>query len=546
MAYRAMYEIEIRHDGLHKYRHIRGSDRDVVEQKARVQQAAWNEMWEKHLARQQVNEDKQAKKERAIHLTRKAQQKIHSLNKTLQYTLTVNDTIVWDVLKDSSHFQVPNPPKPELLAIPAEPKQTDLKYQPKLGFWDKIFLWWGEKKAANAELVFYKDYKEWEKQKNEIPKINERKIVQYKKQAQQWEMERQVFLKKQQETNSRIDQRKQEYMNKLPAAIVDYCDMVLANSEYPDDFPQEYELDYIPETKILLVDYSLPSMDCLPTIKEIRYVQSRDELQEIPLKEKEIEALYDDLLYQVTLRTIHELFEADVVEALDAIVFNGWVRSIDKSTGKEVNPCIMSIQASRKEFLEFNLGNIDPKACFKKLKGVGSSQLAGLAAVAPIMKMNREDTRFIPAYDVANRLNEGSNLATMDWQDFEHLIRELFEKEFSQNGSEVKITRASRDCGVDAVIFDSDPLRGGKIVIQAKRYNNAVGFAAVRELYGTVINEGANKGILVTTSDYGPDAYEFAKDKQLTLLNGSNLLSLLEKHGHKARIDLKEDIKASA
>ncbi|BAS27811.1 hypothetical protein LIP_1970 [Limnochorda pilosa] len=59
-------------------------------------------------------------------------------------------------------------------------------------------------------------------------------------------------------------------------------------------------------------------------------------------------------------------------------------------------------------------------------------------------------------------------------------------------------------------------------------------------MYGTVINEGANKGILVTTADFGPDAYEFTKGKPLTLLNGANLSALLEKHGHRARIDLRE------
>ena len=67
-----------------------------------------------------------------------------------------------------------------------------------------------------------------------------------------------------------------------------------------------------------------------------------------------------------------------------------------------------------------------------------------------------------------------------------------------------------------------------------------VGVSAVRDLYGTILNEGANKGILVSTSNYGNDAYEFAKGKPITLMNGSNLLYLLEKHGHKARIDIKE------
>jgi restriction system protein len=62
----------------------------------------------------------------------------------------------------------------------------------------------------------------------------------------------------------------------------------------------------------------------------------------------------------------------------------------------------------------------------------------------------------------------------------------------------------------------------------------------VRELWGTVLNEGAMKGILITTADYGPDAYEFAKGKPITLMNGANLLYLLEKHGRKAKIDMKE------
>ena len=119
-------------------------------------------------------------------------------------------------------------------------------------------------------------------------------------------------------------------------------------------------------------------------------------------------------------------------------------------------------------------------------------------------------------------------------------MRELFEQEFAQNGGEVKVTQSSRDGGVDAIAFDPDPIRGGKIIIQAKRYTNTVGVSAVRDLYGTIINEGANKGILITTSDYGSDSYNFAKGKPITLLNGGHLLYLLEKHGKRARIDIAE------
>ena len=128
----------------------------------------------------------------------------------------------------------------------------------------------------------------------------------------------------------------------------------------------------------------------------------------------------------------------------------------------------------------------------------------------------------------------------MDWEDFEHLVREIFSKEFATSGMEVKVTQSSRDLGVDAVAFDPDPIRGGKIIIQAKRYTNTVKVESVRALYGIMQDEGAMKGIMVTTSDYGPDAYKFAQGKPITLINGNNLLSMLETHGHKAKIDLKE------
>jgi restriction system protein len=78
------------------------------------------------------------------------------------------------------------------------------------------------------------------------------------------------------------------------------------------------------------------------------------------------------------------------------------------------------------------------------------------------------------------------------------------------------------------------------IVVQAKRYAKSVDVSAVRDLYGSLVSEGANKGILVPTADQGPDAYGFAQGKPIVPLNGSNLLHFLEKHGHKAWIDLRE------
>lgn len=69
-------------------------------------------------------------------------------------------------------------------------------------------------------------------------------------------------------------------------------------------------------------------------------------------------------------------------------------------------------------------------------------------------------------------------------------------------------------------------MTGGKIVIQAKCYTKTVGVNAVRDLFGKMQHEGATRGILITTTDYGPDAYSFASGKPISLFTGANLLYL--------------------
>jgi restriction system protein len=109
-------------------------------------------------------------------------------------------------------------------------------------------------------------------------------------------------------------------------------------------------------------------------------------------------------------------------------------------------------------------------------------------------------------------------------------------------GLQTRQTRPSRDGGVDCVAYDPRPIFGGKVVIQAKRYKNTVGVSAVRDLYGTTQNEGASKGILVTTSGYGNASYDFAAGKPLELITGSHLLFLLAEHaGLEAKIEAPED-----
>ncbi|MBU1636276.1 restriction endonuclease [bacterium] len=519
---------------------VRGSDPYVVKQKALAQQAAWDEMWARKQERETAVLHKEHCLEEAQKQTIEAKETLEAIENTLNHTLDIDDTINWDLLKDRTPFSKAKPREPICEKIPIEPKEDFYEFVPQLGFLDKLISSRRIRKETECKEHFNNAHEMWVKKCGDIQEWFQRERSSYEQEIRKWESEKREYHEEQLRRNSAVDERKTVYLSGDAGAVTDYCDLVLSNSEYPDSFPQSFQLDYLVESKTVLVDYFLPCLESIPTLREVSYVKSRDEFVEKHISEKERNRLYDSAIYQIAIRSLHELFEADAANAIDSIVFNGWVEYIDKATGKDTTACILSIQSNKGEFSEINLSQVDPKACFKKLKGVAAAQLHGMSPVAPLLKIDRSDARFISSYDVAGTLDDSVNIAAMDWEDFEHLIREIFEKEFSQTGGEVKVTRASRDGGVDAVAFDPDPIRGGKIVIQAKRYTNTVGVSAVRDLYGTVINEGASKGILITTAEYGNDAYSFAKDKPLTLLTGSNLLHLLSKHGYHAKIDLKE------
>lgn len=320
--------------------------------------------------------------------------------------------------------------------------------------------------------------------------------------------------------------------------IENYFEFILSDSFYWFEFDCKPSIQYSVENKTIIVEYYLPNIDEIPNIKEKKVYKTSKPNELKYLSERELNKIYDDFIYAITLRSIAEIFHFDECNKVDTVMFNGMVEDRSKITGKLETTCILSIMVKKSQLEDVDFGYVDAKVLFKHLKGVSATKLHTLTAIAPIMEINRSDKRFVESHSVD--VDSSTNLAAMDWEEFEHLIRELFEKEFNVSGGEVKVTQSSRDGGVDAIAFDPDPIRGGKIVIQAKRYTNTVGVSAVRDLYGTVMNEGANKGILVTTSDYGSDSYDFAKGKPITLLNGGHILYLLEKHGQKAHINITE------
>lgn len=452
---------------------------------------------------------------------------ISELQNLLGATLHVDDFLDWEALKEEP--DVP-PFQPGGLEVPAPAPELQLPPPPSgLG---KLF---GRDKHEAAVAEARQQYERAVAEHASKERQRETRLAQAKSEYDSMVAKLEEAAA---EKNREIDRFRSEFEAGKPQAVTNYFDLVLQSSSYPDGFPQHTKIAYVPESKQLVVEYELPTFDVVPEVKAYKYVKTKDEVTSTPRPATQRRALYASLVSQIALRTLHELFEADRSDKLETIVFNGFVQTVDKATGKPIKPYLVTLRTTKDVFQALDLAQVEPQACLKGLNAAVSKSPAELAPVRPVLEFNMVDPRFVEESDVLSTLDQRPNLMELTPSEFESLITNLFEK----MGLETRMTQASRDGGVDCVAYDPRPIFGGKVVIQAKRYRNTVGVSAVRDLYGTMQNEGASKGILVTTSGYGKAAFEFAEGKPLELLSGSNLLYLLaENAGMEAKIEPPED-----
>ena len=437
---------------------------------------------------------------------------LKNFTQLLAVTLTVNDHIDLQTLKRKKEFPQFDAPR-HLTQISEVPRLTPVE---PLGTFNAFIPGAKAKhqrkveEAANQQAAAMQAHESNQRHRLET-------LARLRQEHAEAEAE---HLNKVWQHNQEIDGFSASYAAGEPAAVSDYGAMVLERSVYPDDFPRDYRVAYLPDPKELVVEMHLPELSVVPNVLEFKYVKTRDAIDEKPRKPAEIKATYQDIIASVTLRTIHELLEADGLGHIQVIVFNGVLETINTATGNDIRKCLISVRTTRDVFMQLNLNRVaDKQACLRTLGAQVSSRPDEAVAVKPILEFDMVDKRFVDQADLLDGIESRPNLMELSPTEFEQVVANLF----SRMGLETKLTRSSKDGGVDAIAYDPRPVLGGKVVIQAKRYRHVVGVSAVRDLYGTMMNEGASKGIIVTTSNYGPDAYGFVKDKPLELIDGGGL-----------------------
>ncbi|MCA9393730.1 MAG: hypothetical protein H6756_00350 [Candidatus Omnitrophica bacterium] len=381
---------------------IKSGDFALLQGKIENTLRAWEKRYVRHL-------DKVAREQRSAsveELTREAQQAAVDLEGLLINSLTEDDAVDWEAIKRQDSFTVDpqnitgqQPPafirfaengKPALFTRLYEPKQPQLaKVKKEFSIFKRIF----NGKLIRAE--FERRHKDWEVKIEEARRDNREREEAYHIYLRAWEELKTQFEKEKADSNATLEDIRLRYQNKKPRAIEEYCDLVLNHSAYPDFFPHSWHLEYRSAEALLVVDYDLPVLDDLPSVAAYAYVKSEDQVIVRRHPAEYLRKLYDSVCYQVCLRTIHELFESDVIGAVDAVAFNGMVRVFKSDQNIKEIKVIMSVRAARDRFHDFDLTMVDPRATFKLLKGVSTDHLYENVPVRPVVTLARGDRREI-------------------------------------------------------------------------------------------------------------------------------------------------------
>lgn len=121
-----------------------------------------------------------------------------------------------------------------------------------------------------------------------------------------------------------------------------------------------------------------------------------------------------------------------------------------------------------------------------------------------------------PNYFIITENDINNNFGRFEPFEFERLVARLFEKK----GYKTTVTQERGDFGVDVLA----ETRKEKIAIQVKHWKASVGGPDIHKTLGSMMTFGANRAMVVTSSDFTNQAYEIQKrGAPIELWNGSKL-----------------------
>ncbi|MDD7965524.1 restriction endonuclease [Actinomycetospora lemnae] len=425
-------------------------------------------------------------------------------------------------------------PFPELPTAPVEPavenppRWVDFEPQPGRGLWRRIT----RAERTFAEDSFHTATARWQKEREEQRSRYAEEISAYHSALHQIQTQVDEAERDRLRLQTAVTDRDQEGVAELVSRAIDLAHL-------PEQVRCGQQVVFRPEHRQVVVQLELPpASEAVPGHHSISYVKKTRELKRTPRRRDDMAGLYALLVAQIVLVCLDQCFLlSDLEGAFDSIILNAHVEAVDPSTGHDIHPCLVSVEADRESFLSVNLARVDPIACLRnQLNAEVSKRPMELEAVEPFLEFDKAKWRIGDPADPLVGLDSKLDLLAIHHRRFEKLVTDLLRAMdlISYN------TPQSNDGGVDTVSFHKHIVSGGEFAVQSKQYRRAVPVKDIRELAGVVDVRRATRGFLVTTAWASPMAKAFARENnRVRIIEGGELKYLLREHlGIEAKIEI--------
>ena len=316
----------------------------------------------------------------------------------LSATLDVDDFVDLDSLRsEASHPPFPRAdlevPTPAVAPISAPPEPAFVEPDPPTGLGG---IFGGKKKHAAAveaaRAEFDTKHTAWAAKAAAVParqlEQNQKRDAQEEQRLRELRSARDAYASESQardlevaEANARLDALTAGLESGDPAAVREYVGIVLGNSVYPELLSVEHEYEFDPQTRELTLAVLISSPDSLPTEKAYRYVKASNEIAATALPKKDLKVRYANVVHQVALRTLHEVFEADRAGRIQTIALEVATEARDPATGRQRRMVFVGVAAERESFTAFDLHNVVPSATLEHLGAAMAKNPFDLAGI---------------------------------------------------------------------------------------------------------------------------------------------------------------------
>ncbi len=312
-------------------------------------------------------------------------------------TLDVDDYVDLERLRktaehptfESRHSQSIPPPPP--VQVPPEPVYVEPEAPRGVGA-----VFGGKKRhaeaVAEAQAAFAREHQRWQQAAASVPMQQLAQLSQHKKDEDvrqaslaagraRYDEECAERQREVDESNAELDELIRDLEQGKPEAVEEYLGIVFGNSVYPTEWPWPPAYDYDADTRELSIQLRFPAPSELPTVRQYKYVRAKDEITATDQTQKEQRERYAGLVNNMTLRTLHEVWEADRFGEIDSISLVGSVTHVDLATGKDTTTPLIAVAVDRATFEDIDLRRVEPAETLRHLGAVVSKNPQALTPI---------------------------------------------------------------------------------------------------------------------------------------------------------------------